>query len=177
MITILLRPSTVNKSEIYLVNARFPRKRRLIELGSISGVHSSDRLFRKFHGYPRDATIRCNCRLRKAGKASVDALSPKPPNLPPRADNAFVGHGRGPTRLSTLQQRSITAPPSPTPVLSLGRTPRQHAVDQQVCRWLTGRLDRQHSSERIATHELIAVRLGVRRESVTAAAATLQAAV
>jgi len=54
---------------------------------------------------------------------------------------------------------------------------RQHAVDQQVCRWLTGRLDRQHSSERIATHELIAVRLGVRRESVTAAAATLQDAV
>ena len=51
---------------------------------------------------------------------------------------------------------------------------RRHSVDQQMCRWLAGRLDRQHSSELIATQELIASRLGVRRESVTSAAANLQ---
>ncbi len=51
---------------------------------------------------------------------------------------------------------------------------RHHSVDQQMCRWLAGRLDRQHSSELIATHELIAAGLGVRRESVTAAAASLR---
>ena len=53
---------------------------------------------------------------------------------------------------------------------------RRHSVDQQMCRWLAGRLDRQHSSELIATHELIAARLGVRRESVAAVAASLQLA-
>jgi CRP-like cAMP-binding protein len=51
---------------------------------------------------------------------------------------------------------------------------RHHTVEQQMCRWLAGRLDRQHSSELIATHELIAARLGVRRESITTAAANLQ---
>ncbi len=51
---------------------------------------------------------------------------------------------------------------------------RHHSVDQQMCRWLTGRLDRQHSSELIATHKLIAAGLGVRRESVAAVAASLQ---
>lgn len=51
---------------------------------------------------------------------------------------------------------------------------RHHSVDQQMCRWLLERLDRQQSSELAATHELIAARLGVRRESVTAAAAALQ---
>ncbi len=51
---------------------------------------------------------------------------------------------------------------------------RHHSVEQQMCRWLAGRLDRQHSNELIATHELIAARLGVRRESVTTAASSLQ---
>lgn len=51
---------------------------------------------------------------------------------------------------------------------------RYHSVDRQICRWLAGRLDRQHGSEVIATHELIAAGLGVRRESVTAGATTLQ---
>jgi CRP-like cAMP-binding protein len=51
---------------------------------------------------------------------------------------------------------------------------RYHSVEQQMCRWLAGRLDRQHSNELIATQELIASRLGVRRESVTSAAANLQ---
>jgi len=51
---------------------------------------------------------------------------------------------------------------------------RHHSVDQQMCRWLLGRLDRLDYSELIVTHELIADRLGVRRESVTEAAANLQ---
>jgi CRP-like cAMP-binding protein len=53
---------------------------------------------------------------------------------------------------------------------------RHHSVDQQICRWMAGRLDRQHSSELIVTQELIAAKLGVRRESVTAAAISLQKA-
>ena len=53
---------------------------------------------------------------------------------------------------------------------------RRHSIDQQMCRWLAGRLDRKHSCELIATQELIAARLGVRRESVTSAAASLQKA-
>ncbi len=51
---------------------------------------------------------------------------------------------------------------------------RHHSVDQQTCRWLLGRLDRRHSSELIATQELIAARLGVRRESVASVAVSLQ---
>lgn len=53
---------------------------------------------------------------------------------------------------------------------------RHHSVEQQICRWLLGRLDRQESSELLGTHGLIADRLGVRRESVTDAAAKLQQA-
>jgi CRP-like cAMP-binding protein len=53
---------------------------------------------------------------------------------------------------------------------------RHHSVDQQMCRWLLGRLDRLDSSEFLVTHEVVADRLGVRRESVTDAAANLQQA-
>jgi CRP-like cAMP-binding protein len=53
---------------------------------------------------------------------------------------------------------------------------RHHSVTQRICRWLAGRLDRQECSELIVTHEIIAARLGVRRESVTTAAAILQRA-
>jgi CRP-like cAMP-binding protein len=53
---------------------------------------------------------------------------------------------------------------------------RHHSVDQQMCRWLLGRLDRLESNELLVTHELISDRLGVRRESVTDAAANLQQA-
>ena len=51
---------------------------------------------------------------------------------------------------------------------------RHHSVDQQLCRWLLGRLDRLDSSDLITTHEFIADRLGVRRESVTDTAGDLQ---
>ncbi len=53
---------------------------------------------------------------------------------------------------------------------------RFHGIEQQLCRWMLLRLDRMASNELLATHELIAIMLGVRRESVTQAAGKLQAA-
>jgi CRP-like cAMP-binding protein len=51
---------------------------------------------------------------------------------------------------------------------------RHHSVDQQLCRWLLLNLDRMPGSEMVATQELIAHMLGVRREGVTVAARALQ---
>ena len=51
---------------------------------------------------------------------------------------------------------------------------RHHTVSQQLCRWLLLTLDRLPSNELTITQELIAHNLGVRRESVTEAARTLQ---
>lgn len=51
---------------------------------------------------------------------------------------------------------------------------RCHSVDQHLCRWLLDSLDRMSSNELTATHESIANMLGVRRESVTAAAGKLK---
>jgi len=53
---------------------------------------------------------------------------------------------------------------------------RHHSVEQQICRWLLSTLDRVHSREIVVTQEMIAGALGVRRESVTEAAAALQRA-
>ena len=53
---------------------------------------------------------------------------------------------------------------------------RHHTIEQQLCRWLLATLDRLPSSEVVMTQELVAAMLGVRRESVTAAAAKLQRA-
>lgn len=53
---------------------------------------------------------------------------------------------------------------------------RYHLLDQQLCKWLLLNLDRLHSEEIIATQELIANMLGVRREGVTEAAGSLQKA-
>jgi CRP-like cAMP-binding protein len=53
---------------------------------------------------------------------------------------------------------------------------RHHSIDQQLCRWLLMRLDRQASDELATTHEAIAGRMGVRREGVTEAAGKLQSA-
>jgi len=53
---------------------------------------------------------------------------------------------------------------------------RHHSIEQQLCRWLLSTLDRQPSQEVIMTHELVASILGVRRESITAAAGKLQRA-
>ena len=51
---------------------------------------------------------------------------------------------------------------------------RHHSLEQQLCRWLLMSLDRLPSDEILATQELIASTLGVRREGVTAAARRLQ---
>ena len=53
---------------------------------------------------------------------------------------------------------------------------RHHSVDQQLCRWLLLSLDRLASNQLTMTQELIANMLGVRREGVTEAAGSLQAA-
>jgi CRP-like cAMP-binding protein len=53
---------------------------------------------------------------------------------------------------------------------------RHHSIDQQLCRWLLLTLDRVPQQELVVTQEQIAATLGVRRESVTAAAGDLQAA-
>jgi CRP-like cAMP-binding protein len=51
---------------------------------------------------------------------------------------------------------------------------RHQGLDQQLCRWLLLSLDRLVESDLMMTRELIAKMLGVRRESVTEAAAKLQ---
>jgi CRP-like cAMP-binding protein len=51
---------------------------------------------------------------------------------------------------------------------------RHHSLQQQLCRWLLLSIDRLSSNDLIMTQELIANMLGVRRESVTEAAGTLQ---
>lgn len=53
---------------------------------------------------------------------------------------------------------------------------RHHSVVQQLCRWILQSLDRLQGSEIVITQELISQMLGVRRESVTAAAQMLQKA-
>lgn len=53
---------------------------------------------------------------------------------------------------------------------------RGHSIEQQLCRWLLGTLDRLATNELVLTHELAASALGVRREGVTEAAGRLQRA-
>jgi len=53
---------------------------------------------------------------------------------------------------------------------------RHHSVEQQLCRWLLVNLDRSPTNELTITHELIANKLGVRREGVTDAAGKLRSA-
>ena len=53
---------------------------------------------------------------------------------------------------------------------------RHHSLEQQLCRWILSCLDRVPSHELTVTQGLMANLLGVRRESVTEAAAKLQRA-
>ncbi len=51
---------------------------------------------------------------------------------------------------------------------------RHHSIEQQVCRWLLGSLDRVPCDEVFMTHEMLASSLGVRREGITAVAGYLR---
>jgi CRP-like cAMP-binding protein len=51
---------------------------------------------------------------------------------------------------------------------------RHHSIDQQLCRWLLWGLDRGATEYLKTTHDLIAIGLGVRRESVSLAAGRLR---
>jgi CRP-like cAMP-binding protein len=51
---------------------------------------------------------------------------------------------------------------------------RHHSIEQQLCRWLLLTVDRIPSGELIMTQEMVANMLGVRRESITEAAGSLQ---
>lgn len=51
---------------------------------------------------------------------------------------------------------------------------RHHTIDQQICRWLLLSMDRLSGNHLTMTQEFISNMLGVRRESVTDAAAKLQ---
>lgn len=53
---------------------------------------------------------------------------------------------------------------------------RHHSAEQQLCRWLLFTVDRVPTRELVITQELIAGMLGVRRETITEAAGTLQRA-
>ena len=53
---------------------------------------------------------------------------------------------------------------------------RHHTIDEQLCRWLLQVSDRTAGNEFAMTQELMAIMLGVRRESITEAAGQLQLA-
>src|SRR5512135_3640541 len=63
-----------------------------------------------------------------------------------------------------------------TQMAQTGVCNHRHQIEQQLCRSLLSCLDRSSTNELAMTHELIAGMLGVRRESVTAAARKLQSA-
>ena len=71
--------------------------------------------------------------------------------------------------LSLLYTQALISQTSQTAVCN-----QHHSLDQQLCRWLLMSLDRMHDNKLVVTQELIANLLGVRRESVTAAAGKLQ---
>ncbi len=71
--------------------------------------------------------------------------------------------------LSLLYTQALIAQTSQTAVCN-----QHHSLEQQLCRWLLMSADRLHENKLVITQALIAHLLGVRRESVTAAAGLLQ---
>jgi len=70
--------------------------------------------------------------------------------------------------LALLYTQALIAQTSQTAVCN-----QHHSLEQQLCRWLLMSADRLHENKLVVTQELIAYLLGVRRESVTAAAGLL----
>lgn len=71
--------------------------------------------------------------------------------------------------LSLLYTQALINQTSQTAVCN-----QHHTVNQRFCRWLLMSLDRMQDNELTVTQELIGYLLGIRRESVTAAAGKLQ---
>lgn len=71
--------------------------------------------------------------------------------------------------LSLLYTQALISQTSQTAVCN-----QHHTVNQRFCRWLLMSLDRMHDNKLTVTQELIGYLLGIRRESVTAAAGKLQ---
>jgi CRP-like cAMP-binding protein len=71
--------------------------------------------------------------------------------------------------LALLFTQALIAQTSQTAVCN-----QHHSLEQQVCRWMLMSVDRLHENKLVITHESMAHLLGVRRESVTAAAGRMQ---
>jgi len=71
--------------------------------------------------------------------------------------------------LSLLYTQALISQTSQTAVCN-----QHHTVNQRFCRWLLMSLDRMPDNKLTVTQELIGYLLGIRRESVTAAASKLQ---
>lgn len=82
-----------------------------------------------------------------------------------------VAHGGPMLTLLLRHTRSMVTQMTQTALCN-----RYHSIDQQVCRRLLTGLDQSSCDELVMTQELVAGLLGVRRESVTAAAVKLQQA-
>lgn len=72
-------------------------------------------------------------------------------------------------QIALLYTQALIAQTSQTAVCN-----QHHSLEQQLCRWLLMTLDRLHNNQVVITHTLIAKLLGVRRESISEAAAKLQ---
>ena len=72
-------------------------------------------------------------------------------------------------QVALLYTQALIAQTSQTAVCN-----QHHSLEQQLCRWLLMTLDRLPSNQVVITHILIAKLLGVRRESISEAAAKLQ---
>ncbi|MDP3224218.1 MAG: Crp/Fnr family transcriptional regulator [Rubrivivax sp.] len=80
-------------------------------------------------------------------------------------------HGGAVMQLMLRYSRALSTQVAQTAVCN-----RHHSIDQQVCRLILQSLDCVQGSRLQTTQELLGSRLGVRRESVTAAALRLQRA-
>jgi CRP-like cAMP-binding protein len=81
---------------------------------------------------------------------------------------AFDGNGQMRRLLLRYTQALITQ------ISQTAACYRHHSIEQQLSRWLLSTLERAPPGELVMTQELVAHMLGVRRESVTQAAGSLQ---